>query len=88
MGVSKRPKQGFTVPIAHWLTTALKPWANDILDPLQIEKDGFFDAREVRRLWREHQERKINHGKKLWTIIVFQHWLHSVWSEWNSIKIH
>ena len=88
LGVSKRPKQGFTVPIAHWLTTALKPWANDILDPLQIEKDGFFDAREVRRLWREHQERKINHGKKLWTIIVFQHWLHSVWSEWNSIKIH
>ena len=77
-GVSTRSKQGFTVPIAYWLTTALKPWANDILDPIQIEKDGFFDSREVRRLWREHQEKKINHGKKLWTIIVFQHWLHSV----------
>ena len=85
-GVSTRSKQGFTVPIAHWLTTALKPWANEILDPIQIEKDGFFDAREVRRLWREHQEKKINHGKKLWTIIVFQHWLHSVWSKWKTIN--
>ena len=83
MGVSTRPKQGFTVPIASWLTNALKPWANDILDPIQIKKDGFFNADEVRRLWHEHQERKINHGKKLWTVIVFQHWLHSVWSEWS-----
>ena len=83
MGVSTRPKQGFTVPIALWLTTALKSWAKDILDPIQIEKDGFFNAREVRRLWDEHQKRKVNHGKKLWTVIVFQHWLHSVWSEWS-----
>ena len=85
-GVSKRPKQGFTVPIASFLTDALKSWADDILDPVQIEQDGFFNQREVRRLWDEHQARKANHAKQLWTIIVFQHWLHSVWKNWTTVQ--
>lgn len=80
----KRPKQGFTIPIAQWLTTALKSWADNILDPQQIKKDGFFDADHVRKLWRDHQNRKINNAKKLWTIIIFQHWLHTVLPEFKS----
>ena len=84
VGISKRPKRGFTVPMASWMATSLKLWANDILDPVQIKKDGFFHAGEVRRLWEEHQNRTVNHSKKLWTIIVFQHWLHTVWKEMKS----
>ncbi len=85
-GISTRPKIGFTIPIASWLTSALKAWANDILDPAQIEKDGFFNAREIRKLWNEHQKRKANHAKQLWTIIVFQHWLHTVRSNWKAVN--
>jgi asparagine synthase (glutamine-hydrolysing) len=56
----------------------LKSWADEILDPIQIKKDGFFDEKMIRGLWQEHQERRANHAKKLWTIIVYQHWLHTV----------
>jgi len=82
--LAKRPKQGFTIPIAYWLTTALKSWADNILDPIQIEKDGFFDAYQVRKLWNDHQNKKMNNAKKLWTIIIFQHWLHTVFPEFKS----
>jgi len=85
-GISKKPKQGFTVPIASFLSNALKSWANDILDPIQIKRDGFFNETEVRRLWDNHQCRKENNAKQLWTIIVFQHWLHSVWKNWTAVK--
>jgi asparagine synthetase B (glutamine-hydrolysing) len=66
-GVSRRPKQGFTIPIASWLTTALKTWANDILDPVQIDRcqdaafvgqQGHFPA-GIRALDRSHLRRGI-----------------------------
>jgi len=76
-GISMRRKQGFTIPIASWLTSALKNWANDILDPVQIKKDGVFNEVEVRKLWADHQSKRCNNAKKLWTIIVFQHWLNT-----------
>ena len=82
--VARRQKQGFTVPIASWLTSSLKDWADDILDPVQLKKDGYFCSTEVRRMWREHQEGKANHAKPLWTILVFQNWLHEVWSGWRT----
>ena len=75
---SRRAKRGFTVPIASWLTTALKSWAEELLDPQLLATDGFFEPAVVRRLWDEHQSRLHNHAKPLWTLLVFQHWLHRV----------
>ena len=86
-GAAGRQKRGFTVPLASWLTSALKPWANEILDPIQLSKDGLFNVHAVRKLWNEHQERKANNAKSLWTIIVFQHWFHSVRSNLKSERI-
>ncbi len=83
-GISNRPKQGFTIPIALLLTTSLKKWANDILDPNQLKKEGLFSAEEVRKLWQEHQTRTANNAKQLWTIIAFQQWLNSAQAEWKS----
>jgi len=82
--VSRRPKQGFTVPIAAWLTTALKDWANTLLDPAQLAADGLFDPTEVRRLWHDHQTGRANHVKPLWTLILFQYWLHTVYAGWKT----
>jgi asparagine synthase (glutamine-hydrolysing) len=82
-GVAENPKQGFTIPIAHWLTTSLKSWANEILDPQQIASDGLFNPMEVRRLWNEHQKKQANHAKALWTLITFQYWMHNSWANWK-----
>jgi asparagine synthase (glutamine-hydrolysing) len=82
--ISRRKKQGFTIPIAAWLTSSLKPWADEVLDPQQLEKDGLFDAVEVRRLWSEHQSRQADHGKALWTLLSFQYWLHTHFASWKN----
>ena len=79
--VSSRRKRGFTVPISAWLTTALKPWASDVLDPTQLHNDGLFNPTHIREMWDDHQAGKTNNGKPLWTILVFQTWLHSVYAE-------
>ena len=49
-----RPKTGFAMPIDSWLRGPLKNWANDLLDPLLIKEQGFFDYKSIRFLWDEH----------------------------------
>src|SRR5690606_8340519 len=44
-----RPKQGFGVPIEHWLRRELREWACDLLAPDTIARDGFFNAAVVSR---------------------------------------
>lgn len=69
----ERPKRGFGVPIEHWLRTDLRGWAEDLLAPDALVRDGFFDAARVRALFREHL-RGINHQARLWPILMFQQW--------------
>lgn len=81
--IVNKPKQGFAIPIASWLATSLRPWVNEILDPQQLKKDAIFDAYQVRKMWDEHQKKKANHAKSLWTVIVFQNWFHSSYKNWS-----
>jgi asparagine synthase (glutamine-hydrolysing) len=69
-----RPKKGFSVPIKKWLRGSLKDWADDLLDPRQLERDGFFDPEVVRRYFREHVEGRRSHQHALWTLLMFQMW--------------
>ncbi len=82
--VAKRPKRGFTVPIAQWLTTSLKSWAEQLLAPATIKADGIFNPSAVQILWNEHQNHRANHAKALWTLIVFQHWYHTSFAQWKN----
>ncbi len=84
--VAWRAKRGFTVPIARWLTTTLRPWAEELLSPKAIEEHGFFDAAHVRRLWDEHQSLRANHAKALWTLLVFQNWYRHTFSKWKASR--
>ena len=81
--ISRRPKQGFTIPVSAWLTSSLRSWADDLLAPGRLEREGLFRAAAVRRLWDEHQARRADHGKALWTILVFQVWLHESLACWR-----
>jgi asparagine synthase (glutamine-hydrolysing) len=82
--ISSKTKQGFTIPVASWLTSSLRRWADERLDPQQLASDGFFDPATVRRLWDEHQSHHANHAKALWTILVFQEWLHTSFHSWRT----
>ncbi len=71
----KRPKQGFAVPVGRWLRSDLRDWAEALLDPARLAREGFFDAPTVRRFWDEHLSGRRNHDGRLWTLLMFQAWL-------------
>lgn len=72
-----RPKMGFEVPIGPWLRGPLRDWADALLAPERLRREGWFDADVVNRHWREHLSGKCNWGMHLWNVLAFQGWLES-----------
>lgn len=69
-----RPKEGFSIPIKSWLKNEFKGLLENYLNPTRIAAGGLFDAAEVSRLMREHQDNRANHSHILWGLLVFEHW--------------
>lgn len=69
-----RPKEGFSIPIKHWLNNEFKPLMNDLLSYQNIKSDGIFDYNLISKLKDEHSLGKENHSHILWALMVFHDW--------------
>lgn len=72
--IVNRPKKGFNMPVAKWLTGPLKPLAADLLAPSRLKRHGLFRPDYVQTLWQEHLSRRQDHRKLLWTLLAFELW--------------
>jgi asparagine synthase (glutamine-hydrolysing) len=69
-----RPKTGFMMPIDQWLRGPLRDWAEDLLDPRQMEADGLLNPAPIREAWQQHLSGQINWQYRLWCVLMFQAW--------------
>ena len=65
-----RPKHGFAVPLAGMLRGALAGRVGDTLLDAGSPLWRWFRRDAVERLWREHQQRRRDHRKRLWTLFT------------------
>ena len=70
----ERKKQGFGVPINHWMRAELKEWVNDILSKEVCNKHNFFKYSVIDKIKNEHFNKIANHENKLWSLIQFNSW--------------
>jgi asparagine synthase (glutamine-hydrolysing) len=70
-----RPKAGFGPPLGDWLRGPLRSWAEDLLDPAAMRRQGFLDVEQVRAVWASHSGGRRNHTTEVWNLLMFQSWL-------------
>ncbi|MBO5472276.1 MAG: asparagine synthase (glutamine-hydrolyzing) [Lachnospiraceae bacterium] len=71
----ERPKKGFSIPLHKWLKeTALREWAESLIDRQTLDRQGLLDTETVWRLWRDYTERDI-WRVQIWYILMFQEWM-------------
>lgn len=79
-----RRKRGLSVPIGRWLRGPLQPWAAATLVSGRLQQLGIQTSAAM-ELFSEHCQRKADHGRALWTLLVLCEWLDWVASQEDSL---
>jgi len=72
--IIQRPKKGFNMPVAHWLSGDLRELLLDMLSESRLKSQGFFEAEYVQHLLDDHFAMRQDNRKLLWTLLIFQMW--------------
>jgi asparagine synthase (glutamine-hydrolysing) len=72
--VLNRPKQGFALPLGHWMRNELKEMVQTILLESRTLQRGYFNPKGVRRMLEEHFNQRRDHSARLWRLLVFELW--------------
>jgi len=78
--IVKRRKRGLSVPICSWLRGPLKEWAAATLEKGRLEQVGIRTSAAM-EFFSEHCQRKADHARALWTLLVMGEWLDWVATE-------
>lgn len=69
-----RPKMGFAIPLATWLTDDLRDLVESHLSQKKIEEQGIFNWGYIDRIKASFNAGKKEYDTKLWYILMFQMW--------------
>jgi asparagine synthase (glutamine-hydrolysing) len=72
--VVHRPKQGFAVPLVHWMRNELREEiAQVLLEPRTLQR-GYFNRQGVESLLHEHFRGRRDQSATLWLLLIFELW--------------
>jgi asparagine synthase (glutamine-hydrolysing) len=68
-----RQKQGFTLPLVHWMRHELKDMLMILLEARTLDR-GYFAASGVRKLMDDHLVRGRGNTARIWRMLMFELW--------------
>lgn len=69
-----RRKQGFSLPLVHWMRDELKDGLLGILTEPRTVQRGYFNPNTIRGLLEEHFRGRRDHAGVIWLLLVFELW--------------
>ncbi len=77
--VFKRRKMGFAVPVGDWFRGPLRAMLRDTLFSAHAFGRSHFDMAVVQRLVDEHQSKRVDHGQRLYALLMLELW-------WDTVR--
>lgn len=72
--VLNRPKQGFAMPLVHWMRQEMKEEiVRILLEPRTLQR-GYFNRQGLESLLHEHFRGRRDNSNKLWLLLIFELW--------------
>jgi asparagine synthase (glutamine-hydrolysing) len=69
-----RSKEGFSIPIKHWLRNELKELMLHYLSESRIQEAGIFNYNSIKHKIDTHTRGRENWSHQLWALLVFEIW--------------
>jgi asparagine synthase (glutamine-hydrolysing) len=60
--------------MAQWLRGELRETLRDALSPARVRAQGIFRSGRVQRIMDDHQARRADHSRPLWSLLMFSLW--------------
>jgi asparagine synthase (glutamine-hydrolysing) len=84
--VLNRPKQGFSLPLGHWMRGELKDLVLTTLLDSQTLQRGYFNANGLRLMLDEHFQGRRDHSARLWRLLIFELWHRNFLGKFGSMN--
>jgi asparagine synthase (glutamine-hydrolysing) len=68
-----REKQGFALPLDHWMRHELKDMLMVLIEPRTLQR-GYFESTGIRKLMDDHLHGGRNSSGRLWRLLMFEFW--------------
>lgn len=91
MGVPRsvlyRPKQGFALPLKHWMRAELRDDMTALLlEPRTLQR-GYFRKDAIERMLGEHHRSARDHSDTLWQLLAFELWNRNYLEQRTTTKL-
>jgi asparagine synthase (glutamine-hydrolysing) len=73
-GITKRPKEGFVLPIFDWMVEKLKDYSLDVLSERRLKKHGLLNLDPAKEIVESYHGGNRNYAGKVWNLMMFQVW--------------
>lgn len=73
--ILERRKVGFTVPLREWFIKELREYTYDHLCAESSSVSSLLDRKIIRRLVDDHQRKRVNNEKKIWSLLTLEMFL-------------
>lgn len=77
-GITKRPKEGFVLPVFDWMMEKLKEYSFDMLSENRLKKHNLLNSDTVQDILQKYHAGNRSYAAKVWNLMMFQIW----WEEY------
>lgn len=73
-GITKRPKEGFVLPIFDWMAEKLKDYSLEVLSEKRLKKHYLLNKDAVKNILADYYSGNKSMAGRVWNLMMFQVW--------------